>query len=413
MLQPFAIQFCRFGSFAVVIVCCSPLRPVWAQSGNHQTARSIVVGDLVGRTDVRDLQVPTRMGRMALSASGNGKPFEMVNSTSQMLELQYHSSFPLEQNNPNKIIYKFYETERGLISALILEEVDFAVLENEISAAEVSQANTHFLPYPLSMEPNTVKLIVYNHSNPILRTAKVRMALAYGINHEHIVKKIILGGKADIARGPFDEKSPLYNPGMESYKFNPKIAIALLLEAGWTDTDGDGILDKGGEPFRINLSYQRGLSIDEEISRQVKINLIKIGIDVAPRPLPKSRLNDQLASGDFEAVLIDYIFEDRIESLQSFFSANGEKNYMGFRNSTLENYLKFYHEVDDPARKETLIKSMQGVINREQPVTFLYFKWLTHYMINVNKFDNFRDVRDARGQLRPFDEWIIKTTSEN
>ncbi|HEX9653161.1 MAG TPA: GxGYxYP domain-containing protein, partial [bacterium] len=77
--------------------------------------------------------------------------------------------------------------------------------------------------------------------------------------------------------------------------------------------------------------------------------------------------------------------------------------------NTFENYLKFYHDVDDPSRKETLIKSMQGVINREQPATFLYFKWLTHYMINVNKFDNYRDVR---GGLRPFDEWILKSRPE-
>lgn len=407
-----AIHTCFFGSFAMAFVCCSPFNPAWAQNDNHQASRSIIIGDLVGRTDVRELSIPTRIGTILISGSGNGRPFEVVNSTPQMLELQYHATFPLDQNNPNRIVYKFYETERALISALILEEVDFAVLENEVSASEVSQSNPHFLAYPFSMTPNTVKLVIYNHRNPILKSAKVRMALSYAMNHEHIVKKIILGGKADIARGPFDEKSPLYNPGMESYKFNPKIAIALLLEAGWSDSDGDGILDRGGEPFRINMSYQKGLSIDEGISRQIKINLIKIGVDVTPRPLPKSRINDQLASGDFDAVLMDYTFEDNIESLQAFFAAEGEKNYMGFRNSTLENYLKFYYEVNDPSRKETLIKSMQGVINREQPVTFLYFKWLTHYMINVNKFDNFRDVRDARGRLRPFDEWIIKTTIE-
>jgi ABC-type transport system substrate-binding protein len=408
MLRRFANRISVLGALAIALICDPGLAS--AQSANHQTARAVVVGDLVGRTDIREMQVPTRMGRMPLSPTSNGKPFDVVNSTQQTLELQYHPTFPLDESNPNTIIYKFYETERGLISALILEEVDFAVLENEISAAEVSQANNHFLPYPLSMELNTVKLIIYNHSNPILKSAKVRMALAYGINHDHIVKKIILGGKADIARGPFDEKSGSYNPGMESYKFNPKSAIALLLEAGWTDSDGDGIVDKGGVPFRINMSYQKGLSIDEEISRQIKINLIKIGIDVVPRPLPKNRINEQLASGEFDAVLMDYTFEDNIESLEAFFSAGGDKNYMGFRNSTFENYLKFYHEVNDQSRKETLIKSMQGVINREQPVTFLYFKWLTHYMINVNKFDNFRDVRDPRGRLRPFDEWIIRTT---
>ncbi|HEX9655099.1 MAG TPA: ABC transporter substrate-binding protein, partial [bacterium] len=329
MLWQFTNQSQVFGFLAAAFVCCSQNTPAWAQNDNHQAERQITIGDLSGRTDIRELAIPTRVGRIAVAASGNGKPFEIVNLTPQILELLYESSFPLDRNNPNKIAYKFYETERALISALILEEVDFAVLENEVSASEVSQSNSHFLPYPFSTEPNAVKLIVYNQRNAILRTTKVRVALAYGINHEHIVKKIILGGKADIARGPFDEKSPLYNPGMESYKFNPKIAITLLSEAGWTDTDGDGILDKGGAPFRINLSYQKGLSIDEEISRQVKINLIKIGVDVIPRPLPKSRINEQLASGEFDAVLMDYTFENNVESLQAFFSMDGEKNCMG------------------------------------------------------------------------------------
>ena len=378
-----------------------------AQSANHLASRQIVIGDLIGRTDIRELRILTKHGPVAVLGAGNDRPFEIVNLTPQTIELQFHAAYDLEENNPNKIAFKFYETERALISALILEEVDFTVLENEVSAAEVSQANSHFLPYPLSMESNTVKLIIYNHRNPILKPTKVRVALSYAINHETIVKNIILGGKADIARGPFDEKSPLYNPGMESYKFNPKMAIQLLAESGWNDSDGDGILDKGGTPFRIHLLYQKGVIIDEAISRQIKINLIKIGVDVTPRPLTKIKINDQLGASEFDAVLIDYTFENNLQSLVEFFSANGAKNYMGFRNNTLENYVKFYHEVQDPAKQATLIKSMQGVINREQPVTFLYFKWLTHYLVNVNKFDNFRDG-SARGRIRPFEEWIIK-----
>lgn len=413
----FKMKYLRIGfAFTViaVMIVYLGLDVAYAQPTVSGPKRQIVVGELLGRTDIRELKIQTRLGRIHLISSGNSKPFAIVNQSPARIELQFHASYELKKNNPNKIIYRFYETERALMSALILEEVDFAVLENEVTASEVGRSNNHIVPLPQYMTPNTVKMICYNHRKAILKSRKVRRALAYAINHNDILKKIILGGKANLARGPFDDDSPLYNPGMESYKYNPKLAIELLKEAGWRDKNREGVLQKAGVPFRITLYFQKGLSIDEAISRQVKINLLKIGVDVNPRPLTKSEINDHLHTRDFDAVLMDYTFENNIASLEEFFSANGSNNYMSYHSNTIENYLKFYHEIDDEKQKVTLIKSMQSIINRDQPVNFFYFKWLTHYLVNVNKFENFRNLesKEALGRFRPFEEWIIKNAVE-
>ncbi len=381
------------------------------QDRASQFQRQVIVGDLVGRTDLRDLRIETSQGSFPIMSHGNGKPFVVFSRSSNEVVLQFYSLRGLTDANPNTIIIRLYETERALISALILDEVDFAVLENEVSAIEASKSNSHFLPLPVQMIPNTVKLVAYNNRHPLLRSSKIRKAISYGIDHGYIIKKIILGGKANIARGPFDDDSPLYNSGMKSYRYNPKMALQILAEEGWRDSNRDGVLDKNGEPFVLNLYYQKGLRIDVAVSRIIKINLIKLGIDVRPKPLAKSEMNDRLASGAFEAVLLDHTFENNIESLSDFLSEHGAMNYTGYRSATVENYIRFYHEATDPKRKKTLIKGIQSVVNEDQPVSFLYFKWLTHDLVNVEKFQNIRYTEGPRrGSIRPFEEWIFRQT---
>jgi ABC-type transport system substrate-binding protein len=383
-----------------------------AQQGNHLQGRALIVGKLLGRTDPKKLTLQTREGSYPILSSGNSKPFELVNQNPTLIELKYNNSASLLPNKPNGVIYKFYESERDLISALILEEVDFAELKNEDSALEVQDSNEHFRPYPQIIKHNTVKMICYNHRNPIFQSKRVRIALSYAMDHGKI-KRDILRTKADIAKGPLDDRSPFFNSGMNSYKYDPRKAIELLQAEGWIDTDKDGIIDKDGAPFRLDLIYQKGLSIDEAVSRQILINLRKIKVEVRPRPLPQADINHRLVAADFDAVLMEHNFENSFASLAEFFLTDGVVNYMGYRSNPLEQYGILYRQVKDMGTQKSIIKSMQSVINLDQPATFLYFKWVTHYLINVDRFENFRDMRErSTGELRPFEEWTLKNYSE-
>lgn len=376
----------------------------------QQNNRELVIGELTGRVDKRDWKIQTKQGLLPVLGTGNGRPFRAFERSNEVV-ITFLNSTELDKYNPNTVIFRFYETERALISALILDEIDTAVLESEVSALEVKKSNNHFSPAPVRPDSNTVKLIFYNHHNPALKSKQVRRALSFAINHDRIIKKIIFNGKATLARGPFDDDSPLFNQGMESYKYKPKRAVQLLQEAGWRDSDKDGILDRAGQPLTLSFYYSKGLRLDESISRQIKIDLLKVGVEVNPRPLTKSKIIDNLASGDFDAILIDYTFENKIESLEKVFSTSGAKNYMRYTSKIFENRLKFYYETDDLSVKKTLIKSLQEVINQDQPATFLYFKWLTHQVVNLEKLRNYRD--ELQGNIRPFEEWIIRDLENN
>lgn len=383
--------------------------PAWAQQSPQQPERIIRVGELTGRVDLRDWRLLTRHGTLPIFGAGNGRPFRVVRRSSSEVVIRFLDSPSFEVYNPNTVLFRFYETERALMSALILDEVDTAVLESEVSALEVKKSNKHFTAQPVQPDSNTVKLLYYNNRNPILRSRSVRKALAFAINHGQI-KKTFFQGKATLARGPFDDTSPLHNSGMESYKYSPRRAIQLLGNAGWRDTNGDGILDKTDKPLALSLYYPKGLRLDESISRQIKIDLLKVGIDITPSPLSKSEINDQLASYDFDVVLLDVSFRNNISSLVESFSANGPKNYMGYVSRVFEERLRFYRQTDKKNIRKNIVKSLQKVVNQDQPVTFLYFRWWTHYLVNFEKYRNYRDLQ---GKIRPFEEWIIKNLETN
>jgi peptide/nickel transport system substrate-binding protein len=88
----------------------------------------------------------------------------------------------------------------------------------------------------------------FNLQNPMFADRRVRQALAHAIDKEAIISGVLLGlGKP--ATGPLKPGTWAYNPNLRTYPHDPAKARSLLAEAGWKDTDGDGILDKDGKPF--------------------------------------------------------------------------------------------------------------------------------------------------------------------
>ena len=89
----------------------------------------------------------------------------------------------------------------------------------------------------------------------------VRQALLYALDRESIVNDILLG-YAEVAQGTQPVISYAYAPDRITtpYTYDPEKAKALLAEAGWTDTDGDGIVDKDGTAFAFELIYPSGIA---------------------------------------------------------------------------------------------------------------------------------------------------------
>ena len=88
----------------------------------------------------------------------------------------------------------------------------------------------------------------FNMDSPFFNDVRVRRAINYAIDKEEIVKGVLLG-QGYPAMGPYKPGTWVYNDKLKPYGYKPEKAKELLKEAGWIDTDGDGILDREGKPF--------------------------------------------------------------------------------------------------------------------------------------------------------------------
>ncbi len=108
---------------------------------------------------------------------------------------------------------------------------------------------------------------------------RVRQAIAYGTDREAIAEAVT-GLSSVVADSYTPPDYPLYAGGkLVRYAFSPERAREVLAEAGWVDSDGDGIVELNGEPFRVTLLATRRSQQSEGVA-VFEQNMADIGIKV-------------------------------------------------------------------------------------------------------------------------------------
>jgi peptide/nickel transport system substrate-binding protein len=119
----------------------------------------------------------------------------------------------------------------------------------------------------------------YNLLDSRFKDKRIRQAIAYAINRQSVIDGVLLGlGRH--ATQPVPPESWAYNPNVPKFEYNPEKAKALLAEAGWKDTNNDGLLDKDGQPFKFTIMTNQGNEERAKTAEIIQQNLSKVGIQV-------------------------------------------------------------------------------------------------------------------------------------
>ncbi|MDR1038810.1 MAG: peptide-binding protein, partial [Deltaproteobacteria bacterium] len=132
----------------------------------------------------------------------------------------------------------------------------------------------------------------FNLNDRRLADVRVRRAINYAIDKDELVEGVLLG-LGTVANGPFKPDMWANNRDVKPFPYDPDQARALLAEAGWKDTDGDGYVDKDGRRFTLTILSNQGNKVREECALIIQQRLKAVGIEVKIRILEWAALTKE------------------------------------------------------------------------------------------------------------------------
>jgi len=204
---------------------------------------------------------------------------------------------------------------------------------------------------------------------------RVRQALNYAVDKDLIIDAIY-GGRAVALPGPLSPYNNFVNKSLSPYPYDPDEALSLLAAAGWTDSDGDGILDKGGQPLAFTVdTLEPWRPLAEAVADQFRA----IGIDAAVRFWEYSVVKPMLQAGERQAYLDDW--GDSAFDPVGHFEAKwhgyvegasyGRGNFSGYDNVRVDELIKLGEITADTAERQAIYDEAQQLVYDEAPAVFL------------------------------------------
>jgi peptide/nickel transport system substrate-binding protein len=332
---------------------------------------------------------------------GNG-PFRFVSwEANQQVVFEANPDFALGRPHLDRVVVRVIPEQTTELTELLTGGIDFmrAVPPAEMKRVEESD-EVNSITYPA----RSYTFLAWNLRNPLFESAEVRRALTMGINRQQIVDALLYGygtvAVSDVM--PFQWE---FNDELEPWPYDPERAREMLARAGWTDTNGDGIIDKDGRPFRFTLRTNQGNDLREDIVVIVQNDLKQVGIAVEPRMVEWNTFITDLKAKNFEAAVsgwsVDFKFNPT--DLFSTEAIEGKYNYPSYSNPVADSLMMQALMTLDREEAKPLWIRYSEIIHEDQPYTFLYY---LEERLGIN--NRLRGVTaDARGHLVSVAEWWI------
>ncbi len=313
-------------------------------------------------------------------AIGSG-PFKLKEfKPGQYIWLVKNEDYWGEKPNVDDVILKTYGSAEAEYAALKTGEIDMIgyngigpfALKNFKGAKNVT----------IKIDPGiTIVWLTFNlHKKNAITDLNVRKAIMYGINIDRITKMVLLG-YADPADSFMYRELPEHNPNLNQYAYDVNKAKKLLSDAGYKDTDGNGILNdpKTGNDLSFEFLGTSEWTGDVRTMHLIKEQLKEIGIDIKLKVVDLDTFYDfwytpnedkfDIALGNEEpGPHADWIWE----FARSWDNGGEGWNCAYYNNPEFDKLLDaMTSEPDIEKRKQELFK-MQEILNRDLPYGFLF-----------------------------------------
>lgn len=334
-------------------------------------------------------------------------PFRLLELTAEHALLEANPYYYGEKPYLEKVEFRFYHDYGEIFAAYQRGEVEGI---SRVLSTDLDQVRQEEGLQLYSTWLSRYTLIFLNLEAPIFQEKEVRQALLWAIDRQKIIDQI-LDGQGLVADSPILPNSWAYNEEIPRYDYNPQRAEALLEEAGWVDTDNDGVRDKEGVPLEFYLLTNDDplrVRIIEEIARE----LAKVGVKVNTQVLGQG-VGEVLQSRYFTAVLYGWgdlpPDPDLYEMWHSSQATEEGQNYGGFANRDVDELLEQARLINDPTQRAELYRRFQEIFAQEVPALLLYYPIYNYAVSEQVMGVQLGPLSNPSDRFRTIADWYVNT----
>ncbi|MBT4791869.1 MAG: peptide ABC transporter substrate-binding protein [Halobacteriovoraceae bacterium] len=233
--------------------------------------------------------------------------------------------------------------------------------------------------------PKGYNFIGWNLKHPILKDRKVRKALSHLVNRKLMIEKFEYGYSVP-AKGPIYPGSAYTDKSIKEPLYSTKIALKILRSAGWSDTDGDNILDKiiDGKKTKLSITIMEPAAGFMKYLTVFKEDAKKAGVEINIKLIEWNSFVKLLEERKFDACRLAWSAAVDWNPIQIWHSDSmkGGSNFVSFSNKEADRLMTAAKYIHNKEERIKMLRKVERLIVEDYPYVWFSYKASTMYGYN-------------------------------
>ncbi|MGE5531845.1 MAG: ABC transporter substrate-binding protein, partial [Bacteroidota bacterium] len=333
-------------------------------------------------------------------------PFMLESMSATEAKFKANPTYHGKQPFLDGVTVRFYPDHQSLMPAYDRGEIDAV---SWVWPEDMADATKHE-DLELFSAPISGYTVVYlnqqNPNTPFFKEAAVRKALMYGLDRQKLIDSV-LAGQGVVAHSPVMPYSWAYDADIQKYTYDPALAKQILEQAGWVDSDGDGVREKDGVKLQFVLLGKDKAKLDA-----ISAMWAAIGVKAEAQAVSLPGLTaDFLTPRTYDAALVDWELSGDPDPYPLWHSTQAKtgQNYGGWADRTADEDVEKARNLPDRNQRAQYYKDFQKIFADQLPALVLYYPVYTYGVRNKINQVQMGPLNTPGDRYRNIADWYLVT----
>lgn len=329
-----------------------------------------------------------------MSAVGSG-PYRLVRRVpGKEILLDRRADFWGVRPHIQSILFKVITDENTAWQAVKRGDIDETIINSDVWMAESRRPDLLKTLDFIRFYTLSFNFIPWNTRDPLLADKRVRRALAMCVDLQSVINNLY-HGTARAMNGPFTPDQWSYNPEVPVIRYDPDEAKRILNSLGWRDTNGDGILDRDGKPFALEMVIFAGSPISMAQAQILQSGLKTIGVDLKITPLDPSAFFSRVLAGNYQVAYFGFDLDPDPDPRALYHSSQfppAGQNFVFYSNPAADLLIDQGRRELDRSKRITIYRKLHALLADDQPYT-----WTVQVSVKWAIAKRVKNVKESKG----------------